>query len=174
MKKLIEEFKKFINRGNVIDMAIGVTVASAFTAVVTAFTKSFISPLLALLTDGADLSALKWVIRPALLDADGETVKEEVAILFGTFLQALIDFFIIALVLFFILKTVTFLNKKAEAFANDMKDKLQKGDAPAAEAEEAPAAMEAPAVEAAPAPVSEEIALLREIRDALLHKNEEE
>lgn len=182
MKQLLEEFKKFIRRGNVLDMAVGVAVAGAFTAVVSAFTKAFISPLLALLTDGADLSDIKLVIRPEEVNADGEVVRQEVSLLFGTFLQAVMDFFIIALVLFAFLKLATFLNKRAEKLAEDMKENIDnfeplramksrlKIDLNSEDAEEETEA-NAPEKEAKPEE-SEEVKLLREIRDALV-KNEE-
>ena len=67
------EFKKFISKGNVVDMAVGVAVATAFTAIVTAFTKGFIAPIISLLSHDASLSDMKWVIRPeeAEVAADG-------------------------------------------------------------------------------------------------------
>ena len=88
MKKFWEDFKKFIKRGNVVDMAVGVAVATAFTAIVTAFTKGFITPLLALLTGNAQTAELKWVIRPEVVDEmTGEVITAEVAILWGGFVH---------------------------------------------------------------------------------------
>ena len=105
MKKFWADFKKFITRGNVVDMAVGVAVASAFTAIVTAFTKGFITPLLALLTNDSDLTEMKWIIRPEVLDETGEIVEvAEVALLWGAFVQKIIDFLIIALTLFIVMR----------------------------------------------------------------------
>ena len=105
MKKFWADFKKFITRGNVVDMAVGVAVASAFTAIVTAFTKGFITPLLALLTNDSDLTEMKWVIRDEVLDSTGEIVEvAEVALLWGAFVQKIIDFLIIALTLFIVMR----------------------------------------------------------------------
>ena len=111
MKKFWEDFKKFIKRGNVVDMAVGVAVASAFTAIVTAFTKGFITPLLALLTNNSDLGQMKWVIReaqyvidPATGLATEEVAVAEVALLWGGFVQTMIDFIIIALTLFIVMR----------------------------------------------------------------------
>ena len=124
MKKLIAEFKKFIKRGNVIDMAIGVAVATAFTAIVNAFTKGIVSPLIALLTGESSLAEVKWVLRDAVMDADGVTVLEaEVAMTPGLVLQAIIDFLIIATVLFFVLHIVHKLSERAKKIAEEIRIK---------------------------------------------------
>ena len=122
MKNLIAEFKKFIKRGNVIDMAIGVAVATAFTAIVNAFTKGIVSPLIALLTGESTLAEVKWVLRPAKLDVDGVTELEaEVAMTPGLVLQAIIDFLIIATVLFFVLHIVHKLSERAKKLAEEIR-----------------------------------------------------
>ena len=109
MKKLFADFKKFIKRGNVVDMAVGVAVASAFTAIVSAFTTGFIAPLLTLITGESTLDEMKWIIRAAVMD--GETVVEpEVAFLWGPFVHAIINFLIIAFTLFLMLKMLFILN----------------------------------------------------------------
>ena len=149
MRKLWNEFIKFIKRGNVVDMAVGVAVASAFTAIVTAFTKGFISPLLALLTGESDLSNMKWVIREEVLGADGVTVEvAEVALLWGAFLQAVIDFLIIALALFIVMKVAAVMRDRAIRIHAEMRNALTHEDEAAAErarieAEEKAAAEEA-------------------------------
>jgi len=196
MKKLWADFKAFIKRGNVVDMAVGVAVAAAFTAIVTSVTKGFISPLLALLTNNSDLASMKTVVREAVLDEAGAVVQAEVAILWGAFLQAVIDFFIIAAVLFLIMRIVSAINTHAEKIATDVKNKLTDADEiAAAEAEaaalaaaEAAAAAEAEALkakeEAEAAVLAQEKekcaeaerlarqeALLTEIRDLLKNKN---
>ena len=118
MKKFFSDFKAFAMKGNVVDMAVGVAVATAFTAIVTAFTKGFIAPILSLLSHNATLADMKWVLRPEVAEiaADGtKTVTTpEVAILWGAFLQAIIDFLIIAFVMFVFLKVVMSVTKKAE------------------------------------------------------------
>ena len=122
MKNLIAEFKKFIKRGNVVDMAIGVAVATAFTAIVNAFTKGIVSPLIALLTGESSLAEVKWVLRPAVLAEDGVTELEaEVAMTPGLVLQAIIDFLIIATVLFFVLHVVHKLSERAKKIAEDIR-----------------------------------------------------
>lgn len=124
MKKFWVEFKKFITRGNVVDMAVGVTVATAFTAIVTAFTKGFISPILALLTSDADLAEAKWVIRPELTElVDGESVvaRAEVAIMWGGFLQAVVDFLLIAFILFLMMRVAHRLAARASKLTAEFK-----------------------------------------------------
>lgn len=138
MKKLFSEFKKFITRGNVIDMAVGVAVATAFTAIVTAFTKGFITPLLTLLTGESDLDEMRWVLRKAIEDAEGNIVEDEVAILWGPFVHAILDFFIIAMALFIVIKVAATLRDRAEklhkAARNLLTDDDEKAAAAAAEA----------------------------------------
>lgn len=130
------EFKKFISRGNVVDMAVGVAVASAFTAIVTAFTKGFVSPVISLLSSDADLDSMKWVIRQEVLDAEGNVTQSEIALLWGSFLQAIINFLIIALVMFLFLKIFATITKKANEIRNEMTDKLTGADKERQKAEE--------------------------------------
>ena len=193
MKKLWAEFLKFIKRGNVVDMAVGVAVASAFTAIVTAFTKGFISPLLALLSGESDMASMKWVLREQVLAEDGVTVEvAEVAILWGAFVQAIIDFLIIALALFIVMKVAAAMRDRAIRIHAEVKNAITHEDDKAAEAArieaEEKAKAEAEAAEAARLAEQErikeeerlaaekkkaeerresEIALLTEIRDLL-------
>ena len=90
MKKFFEEFKKFAIKGNMIDMAIGVIIGGAFTALVTAFTANIVNPLVALIpgVDGLE-NTLKVVLKEAVLGEDGAVVKDEVAIKFGAFISAM-------------------------------------------------------------------------------------
>lgn len=179
------EFKKFISRGNVVDMAVGVAVATAFTAIVTAFTKGFVSPMIALITGNVDLSEMKWILREAVLDAEGAVVTSEIAILWGAFIQAIINFLIIALVMFIFLKIVTSAAKRAAKLREEMTDRLTGNDVEKAKAEaEAKAKAEAEEKAAAEAKAAQEaeiaaekerklkeFELLSEIRDLLKEKN---
>lgn len=183
MKKFWEDFKKFIKRGNVVDMAVGVAVASAFTAIVTAFTKGFISPLLALLTGDAGMDEMKWVIREEVVEmVDGvETVvTAEVAILWGAFVQALINFLIVAFALFIVIRVASAITERASKLSHDVKNALtgvdEAAEAAAKAEAEAKAAAEAAEAEAkakaeAEAAKTAELDLLREIRDLLKDKN---
>ncbi len=120
-KQFWADFKKFISRGNIVDMAIGVAVASAFTAIVKAFTNGFVSPILALLGNNAELSEMKWIIRPEKLDETGAVTSAEVAILWGSFLQAIFDFLIIAFTFFVILRIFTAFKARAEKISAEIK-----------------------------------------------------
>ncbi len=107
MKKFITEFKEFALKGNMIDMAIGVIIGGAFTALVGAFTANIVNPLLALIPGVNSLDeALKIVLKEAEFDAAGELVAEEVAIKFGAFISAIITFIILALIVFMIVKAI--------------------------------------------------------------------
>ena len=131
MKKLFADFKKFIKRGNVVDMAVGVAVASAFTAIVSAFTTGFIAPLLTLITGESTLDEMKWIIRAAVMD--GETVVEpEVAFLWGPFVHAIINFLIIAFTLFLMLKIVTSVMRRAERIHREARNFFTNEDEEAA------------------------------------------
>ena len=106
MKKIIKEFKEFISKGNIFDMAIGLIVGSAFTAIVNSLVGDIFSPLLTIVTSKADLTALAWNIN-------GAQIK------YGSFLQAIITFLLTAIVLFFLVKGINKLRslgqKKEEA-----------------------------------------------------------
>lgn len=154
MKEFWVAFKKFITRGNVVDMAVGVAVASAFTAIVTAFTKGVISPLLALLTKSSNMAEMKWIIREEILEEGTETVLQaEVAILYGAFLQAIIDFLLIAFVLFCVMWFTTAFMKRANKMAQRVHKALLVNDEEVAKRaeEEARAKAEAEAKEKAEA-----------------------
>ncbi len=124
MKKFFEEFKKFITRGNVVDMAVGVTVGSAFTAIVNGMTNFILKPIinwvLALILGANSLSELFTVLKPAyILDASGNPTKEldlanSIYIDWGSFINAVLNFFIIAFVLFTIVKIINNLRDGSE------------------------------------------------------------
>ena len=178
MKKLIEEFKKFIKRGNVVDMAVGVAVAGAFTAIVNAFTKGFITPLLALITGKSDIASMKWVIKEAVLNEEGAVEVAEIAIMWGTFVQAIIDFLIIAFTLFVVMRIVSGFSNRTKKITEGVRNMLSKEDEELA-AKEAAEKAEALALKQAAeeAEIKEEkerrkkeAALLEEIRDLLKSK----
>lgn len=99
------EFKKFISRGNVIDMAVGIIIGTAFTAIVTSLVQQIIMPVIGYLIQGVNFSDLKIV-----LSAAGE--EPEVAIQYGAFIQQIINFLIIAFVVFLMVKLIGKLRKK--------------------------------------------------------------
>ena len=147
MKKLISEFKEFISRGNVLDMAVGVIIATAFGKITSSLVNDVFMPFLGWIFGARDMTALNLVVREAVMD--GETVvKEAITLGFGTFVGTIIDFVLVALVVFAIVKAF---NKAREA------------------AEARKKAEEAPAEEPAPAgPTTEE--LLGQILDELKNK----
>ena len=128
MKKFLEEFKTFINRGNVMDMAIGVVIAGAFGKISTSLVNDLLMPFISWICGSRSMNALNVVVRPAELDEAGEVVKEAITLGFGTFLGTIIDFILIALVVFLILKAF---NK-----ARDMAKKKEEEEAAAAAEEE--------------------------------------
>jgi large conductance mechanosensitive channel len=107
---LTSEFKAFIMRGNVIDLAVGVVIGAAFGKIVTSLVDQIIMPPIGLLIGGVDFSSYKWVLQAA--GADG---KGEVAIQFGAFMNTLIQFAIIALAIFLVVKLVNRVVRKEEA-----------------------------------------------------------
>lgn len=115
MKKLINEFKEFIMRGNVLDMAVGVIIATAFGKITTSLVNDVFMPFISWLFGARDMTALNIIVRPEELDANGEVVKEAITIGFGTFIGTVIDFLLVALVVFAIIKAFNTARDMAEA-----------------------------------------------------------
>lgn len=121
MKKLWNEFKAFAFKGNVIDLAVGMIIGSAFTAIVTALVNSIIMPLLSLITGSINFESMKWVLGDKKV-VDAETGLETITrngaeIPYGTFLQAIFVFVATAICLFLVVKAInklTNLKKKEE------------------------------------------------------------
>ena len=103
-KSFIQEFKEFISRGNVLDMAIGVIIATAFGKITTSLVNDVLMPFIGLITGARDMTALNLIVRDAEINEAGEVVKEAITIGFGTFVGTVIDFIIIAFVVFIIVK----------------------------------------------------------------------
>ena len=113
MKKMFNEFKTFIARGNVMDMAIGVILATAFGKITTSLVNDVFMPFIAWIFGARDMTALNLVVREAVMD--GETVVQEaITIGFGNFVGYIIDFILVALVVFAIVKTMNAMKKKEE------------------------------------------------------------
>ena len=162
MKKLSKtagEFKKFIMRGNVVDMAVGVIVGGAFGKIVTSLVNDMLMPWVGYFMGDANFADLSYIIREAQVEVDAlgvETVvKEAIEFRYGNFIQTIIDFLLVALCIFVFVKIIGDIRTRAEA--------KQRAE------EEAKKAAEAAAAAAAPkAPTTEE--LLAEIRDLLKQK----
>ena len=146
MHDTIEEFKKFIFRGNVVDMAVGVVVGGAFSTIVNSMVNDIMMPIVGAIAGGTTFTNYKLVLRPEVLDEAGEVVTAEAAILYGSFIQNIINFLIIAACVFFAIKMMNRITSQFKA------------------KEEEEAAAPEPA-----GPTSEE--LLAEIRDLLKEKN---
>ena len=152
MKKFFADFKAFIMKGNIIDMAVGVVIGGAFGKIVTSLVNDIITPLVSILTGKVSLTELKWVINEAVLDEAGAVVTPELALTYGNFLQNIIDFLIIAISIFVVLRIMVTAQKKLESLKK--KEEEEKKEEPAA-------------------PAETELSVLKEIRE-MLKKDAEE
>jgi large conductance mechanosensitive channel len=107
-----QEFKAFIMKGNVLELAVAVIVAGAFGAVVTSLTNDVIMPPIGLALGGVDFSDLAITLQPAVMGAEGEVVQEAVQIKYGAFIQKIIDFLIIAFIIFMLIRTYNKMTEK--------------------------------------------------------------
>ncbi len=137
---MFKEFKEFISKGNVMDMAVGLVTGSAFTAIVSSLVNDVIMPLIGLLVGGFNFTGLKITLKEATEGAEAVTLN------YGSFIQAVINFLIVAFVIFLVVKAMNKMRTAAE--------KLLKKE-------------EEEAKEEAPAEPPADIALLTEIRDLL-------
>ena len=134
---IIKEFKEFISKGNVVDLAVGVIIGAAFGKIITSLVDDILMPPLGFIMGGVDFSSKKLV----LISADAIFKVEEVAIRYGNFINAVIQFLIVSFCIFAVIKTMNALKRKEE---------------------------ETPVAQLAPSP---EEALLMEIRDLLKQQN---
>lgn len=111
--KLLQEFKNFAVKGNMIDIAIGVIIGTAFNKVVNILVKEVLMPPLTLLTDGANWENKKIILRDAILN-EGKPKIEEIAIGYGKLIEAGVDFLIISLTVFLVVKMMNKMKQKAE------------------------------------------------------------
>ena len=171
-KGFFQEFKTFITRGNVLDMAVGIIVGGAFTAIITALVNNILNPLLKMIPGtGADgIGALQIVLKNAVLDEQGNVLQAAVVLDFGVVISAIITFLLTALVLFTIIKVVNGVHQRAKKAKEEFEAKMaaQEGTESEAQKAEQPAETPAePAPEPAPAPGPTTEELLTEIRDLL-------
>ena len=161
-----KDFKAFISRGNVVDLAVAVVVGAAFTAIVNSVVNDIIKPLIALLV-GGDFSELVIVLREATVGADGEVLVEAITLNYGNLLMAILTFLIDAFVIFTILRIVRGAQRRMKERGERLKERLIKKGKGEPVAEEA--ALSAPPAPEPPKPTAEE--LLAEIRDLLRAQN---
>ena len=110
--RLAGEFREFLSRGNVIDLAVGVIIGAAFGKIITSLVEQVVMPPIGLMLGRADFSKLKWVLAPE----DPATVAvEEVAIQYGAFINTLIQFAIVAVVVFLMVKSINRLRREQAA-----------------------------------------------------------
>ena len=136
-----EEFKEFVSRGNVLDMAVGVVIGGAFGKIVSSVVNDILMPPIGLLLGGVDFTDLKVVLQPEKVDELGEVVTPLVTLNYGSFIQTIVDFLIIAFAIFTMIKGINKLKRMAEP--------------------------EEPKAPEAPAPKPDDVVLLEEIRDLL-------
>jgi large conductance mechanosensitive channel len=135
--KIVQEFREFAMKGNVVDMAVGIIIGAAFGKIVSSLVNDVIMPPLGLLIGGVDFTELKIILKEAAVDPAGNAISA-VTLNYGTFVQTTFDFLIVAFAIFMMIKAM-----------NNMKKKQVSAPAPAP-----------------PAPSKEET-LLTEIRDLL-------
>lgn len=113
-KGIFQEFKNFAIKGNLIDMAVAFIMGGAFGKVVTSFIDGLIMPIVGLLTAGADFKSLRYIILSPKKDGSGNIIHEEIAIHYGAFITAMIDFLLIAFFMFLMVKAMNKAREKLE------------------------------------------------------------
>ena len=112
--KLIQEFKEFAVKGNMIDMAIGIIIGASFNKVIDVLVKKVLLPPLSLLSNGINLESKKIILRESQTNSEGVFLVEEIAIRYGQFVETFLDFLIVGFTIFMVVKFINRLNKKAE------------------------------------------------------------
>lgn len=111
--KILNEFKEFAMKGNVIDMAVGVIIGGAFGKIVSSLVNDVIMPVVGLATGGMDFKEYKYVMKEAVMNGE-EVVEPAVSLGYGIFIQNIVDFLIVAFCIFMAIKVINRLKKKAE------------------------------------------------------------
>ncbi|MFZ4769799.1 MAG: large conductance mechanosensitive channel protein MscL [Ferruginibacter sp.] len=109
----IKDFKDFAMKGNLVDIAVAFVMGGAFGSVITSFTEGVVSPLIGMI-GGADFSKNMFILKDAIIDASGKITSEAVAVKYGDFLTAVINFIIVAFIMFVIIKAINSMKKKEE------------------------------------------------------------
>ena len=139
--KIINEFKKFAVKGNMIDMAIGIIIGTAFGRIITSLVEDIIMPPFGYILGQFNFATLKLALKEPVLDNSGKVIKDAIIINYGNFIQVLLNFIIIAITMFFFIKVINIIRQKA----NDPDNKT--------------------------IPTPKDIELLSEIRDLLKEQN---
>lgn len=193
IRKIVDEFKKFITRGNVVDLAVGVVIGGAFTAIVNALSNNIFKPLvsfaLASILGKDGLSGAVTTLGEITYLEDGETIDlaNTIHINWGTFISAILNFFIVAIVLFIVIKVMNSVRENSEKIVKTSQERVRerklaklmkknehlraKGKPEIAIPKELlppqEEVVETPPPAPAPAPVDSQVELLKEIRDLL-------
>lgn len=128
MKKLLQEFKTFINRGSVMDLAVGMIIGSAFTAIINSLVNSILKPLINWIPGADNTGALQTVLREAVTDADGNIVTEALILDWGAVISAIITFFCTAIVLFLIVKAFNKLKDAGSKVKEELNSAIHKDE----------------------------------------------
>ena len=155
-KGVIAEFKEFISKGNVVDMAVGVIIGSAFTAIVNSLVADIFTPIIGIIIGGIDFASLSFKIPDT--EIDGKVITQGAELTYGNFIQSIITFLLTAVCVFIFVKVINAVRNGGAIFK-----KKKAAEEAAAAAEAAKAEEEKPAEP--PKPTQEE--LLAEIRDLL-------
>ena len=117
--KILNEFKDFAVKGNMMEMAIGIIIGASFNSVIDVLVKQILLPPLSLLSNGLNIDSKKILLRKENLSSSGEIISEEVAINYGLFLETFIDFMIVAFTIFIVIKFLNKLQLQAEDPTNN-------------------------------------------------------
>lgn len=112
---MIKEFKTFISKGNVLEMAVGLLMATYFGAIVKSLVNDIIMPPIGLALGGVDFAEMKLVLQEGVAEAEGVAAIPEVAITYGVFINSIITFIIVAFCIFLVVKAYNNMKKKEEA-----------------------------------------------------------
>lgn len=166
-----KDFKAFITKGNIIDMATGVVVGGAFGKISTGLVNNIIMPLISLAVGGLNVSDWKWVIKEAEFDAAGVEIAAETAVMYGAFIQTIIDFLLTAFCIFVVLRIIVKAKARMNADEIAAAEEKKKAEEAAAKAKaDEEAAAKAAAEAKAKADAEEQLQLLRDIAAALNKK----
>ena len=119
--KIYKEFKEFALRGNVVDMAVGVIIGSAFGKIVSSFVTDLVMPPLGVITGGVDFGQKKLVLKHAVHDLKGQVIEPAITLNYGTFLDVVLNFIIVAFCIFMAIKVMNAL-RKTEPVAPNTKE----------------------------------------------------
>lgn len=173
-KSFWSDFKKFITKGNIIDLAVAVVIGGSFNKIVSSLVKDIITPITGFFIVSGDIAGLKWILKPAVAADDAAWIAAvpEVAITYGVFLQNIIDFLVIAFVVFLMVRIIMKIKSKIEYKAIEAAKAKAKADEEKKKEEATKAAAEAERQANIQkqfyADVAAQASILAEIRDLML------